>query len=202
MQDSSETEKAKHPVIRAAHHINRVILLAVFFLLQTTFIILILKEYFELNTFETLLSIASSSLFLAFGYRYLDLHHEAHLYEELSVVGWVTIGAVICYLLNIYANFGGVLSAGLTGTIASFIPAIRKKSEYLKQVPAPIYCGAFIGMSSTSIASSIYFVIIAGLISGIIFMLSKSLFVGIGGKLGTVAFAGVVIASFIFILFR
>jgi hypothetical protein len=202
MQDSSDTEKEKQPVIRTAHHINRVLLLAVFFLLQTTFIILILKEYFEFNTFETLLSIASASLLLAFGYRYLDLHHETHSYEDSSVVAWVTVGAIICYLLNVYANLGGVLSAGLTGTIASFIPSFRKKSEYLKQLPAPIYCGAFIGMSSIIIASSIYFVIIAGVISGFIFMLSKSLFVGVGGKLGTVAFAGVVIASFIFILFK
>jgi hypothetical protein len=185
-----------------AHKPNRFIMLAVFFLLQSAFIILIAKEYFDLSSTVAFISIIFFSILLAIGYQHIDLHDEKHVYEDISVLIWVPFGAVVCYLLTIHGELSGVLSAGIVGTLASFIPSINPKSNYLQQIPAPIYCGSFIGMSSITIAPSIYFVITAGLVSGLIFMLSKSLFIGVGGKLGTVAFAGVVVASLLLIFLK
>ena len=48
-------------------------------------------------------------------------------------------------------------------------------------------------MSSTEISPSIEFAIAAGSITGILYMLSKNLFLGLGGKLGTIAFIGVAV---------
>ena len=62
------------------------------------------------------------------------------------------------------------------------------------------YCGAFIGMTSLSIAYSFYFVLAASFFAGVLLLVSKSLFNGLGGKLGTVAFTAVTITSFIFFL--
>ena len=132
----------------------------------------------------------------------MNLHDEKDIYEKISVAFWLPFGAVFCYFLSIYANLGSVLAAGITGTLASFLPLINKKSDYLQKLPATIYCGSFVGMSSIAIAPSISFVILAGILASILFILSKNLFVGIGGKLGTIAFGGVVMASLIFFLLK
>jgi hypothetical protein len=56
-------------------------------------------------------------------------------------------------------DFGSVISAGIIGTLASFLPSINKESYYLKQLPAAIYCGVF--MSSVAIIPSIVLVVAA-----------------------------------------
>ena len=75
---------------------------------------------------------------------------------------------------------------------------IKKQSFYLKKLPPALYCGAFIGMSSSAVTPSIYFVIAAGMVAGLFYMFSKNLFLGVGGKLGTIAFVGVVTVSLIY----
>jgi hypothetical protein len=62
------------------------------------------------------------------------------MYMKIYSSPWVPVGAVMCYLLNLYFDFGSVISAGIIGTLASFLPSINKESYYLKQLPAAIYC--------------------------------------------------------------
>jgi uncharacterized protein (DUF983 family) len=172
------------------------IVLTVLFM-QITFLTMIVKEQYKLNNFAAIFLILVLSLILLFGYKYLDLHHEEYVYEKLLVALWVPLGAVMCYLLNLHYGFGSVISAGITGTLASFLPSINKESYYLKKLPVAIYCGVFVGMSSVEIIPSIFMVSAAGILAGLFFMLSKNLFVGMGGKLGSIAFAGVVIITLI-----
>ncbi len=167
-------------------------------LIQVAFLTTIAKEQFETGNFTALLSMLLLALTLFFGYRYVDLHHEKYEYENIWVIVWVPVGAIICYLINVIGGLGSVLSAGITGTVASFIPEINKESGYLKKLPAAIYCGVFVGMSSAEIVPSIGFVIAAGMLAGVFLMLSKNMFLGLGGKLGTVAFGGVVIVSLLY----
>ncbi|EDM43012.1 hypothetical protein SCB49_12344 [unidentified eubacterium SCB49] len=159
---------------------------------QLVFLSLIIKEHYQTNKI-VLISILFLILIFVISLKHLDLHHEAYAYEKLSVVIWVPVGAVVCYLLNVHYGLGSVIAAGIVGTIASFFPLINKKSDYLKQIPTSIYCGAFVGMSSTEISTSVSFALIAGIIAGIFLLLSKNLFIGVGGKLGTMAFLGVII---------
>lgn len=159
---------------------------------------MIVKEQYKADNFTALLLLLFITLTLLFGYKYLNLHHEEYSYEKTSVAIWVPIGAIVCYLLNIYTDLGSVLSAGIIGTLASFLPSINnKQSDYLRKVPDAIYCGVFVGMSSIEITPSIRLIIAAGILSGIFFILSKNLFVGIGGKLGSIAFGGVVLINLI-----
>jgi hypothetical protein len=44
-----------------------------------------------------------------------------NMYEKFTVAR-VPVGAVMCYLLNLYFDFGSVISAGIIGTLASFYP--------------------------------------------------------------------------------
>lgn len=129
-----------------------------------------------------------------------QLHHEEHAYEHILVVLWIPVGALTSFYLNNYIHLGPVLSAAITGTTGSFIPVLKKSSAYLRQLPAAIYCGAFIGMSSSGVAPNFLFIITASFFTAGLLLLSKNLFAGVGGKLGTLAFAGVVITSFIFFI--
>ena len=166
-------------------------------LIQIIFLSMIIKEQYAANNVLISTAIIVVILSTFFGYRYLDLHHHKYNYERLSVVIWVPIGAFLCYIINIYLGLGSVLAAGIIGVLASFVPKINSQSNYLKKLPTVIYCGAFVGMSSAQITPSISFVIAAGSITGLLYMLSKNLFLGIGGKLGALAFAGVIIVSLI-----
>ena len=179
------------------HKIIRFLMIATVLFIQITFLTMIVKENYETNTviiIAALLIIAS----IVFGYKYLDLHHEDYAYEKISIVIWVPIGAIVCYLLNVNGHLGSILAMGIVGTIASFLPSLNKKSNYLKEIPASIYCGAFVGMSSVETSPSIGFVISAGTLAGLFYMISKNLFLGVGGKLGTMAFAGVITATLIY----
>ncbi len=55
-------------------------------------------------------------------------------------------------------------------------------------------------MSSEAIASSFGFIVAAGILAGVLLLYSKSLFLGVGGRLGIVAFASVVIVSLVLFL--
>ncbi|APY00317.1 hypothetical protein BWR22_08310 [Lacinutrix venerupis] len=165
------------------------------FIIQLFFLGMIIKEHFIHNNFIIVIIIVCFILTVFLGYRYLNLHHETYDYERFSIAIWVPIGAVLCYILNVVFALGSVLAAGIIGVLASFAPQINNQSNYLKKLPTAIYCGAFVGMSSAQITSSIHLVIAAGTITGILYMLSKNLFLGIGGKLGALAFAGVVIVT-------
>ncbi|MCK0159148.1 hypothetical protein [Allomuricauda sp. F6463D] len=179
------------------HKVIRTLMVTTVLFMQLTFLTMIVKEHYATN-FSIIVGVIFILLTILYGHRYLNLHHEEYGYEKITIAIWVPIGAVLCYLINIQGGLGGILSMGIVGTSASFVPYINKKSNYLKQLPASIYCGAFVGMSSVETTPSIDFVIAAGLLAGLFFMTSKNLFLGIGGKLGTMAFAGVTIATFIY----
>ncbi|GGG45973.1 hypothetical protein [Bizionia arctica] len=180
------------------HRVLRVFSVLSILLLQIAFLSLTLKEKYESENYVAILSILGICLTMYLAYLYLDFHYEDYVYEKITVAIWVPIGAIICFALNVYTGLGSVLAASITGVLASFIPCLNKKSYYLKDLPPAIYCGTFIGMSSMEISSSWNFVLAAGVLSGIYYILSKNLYIGIGGKLGTIAFGGVISVSLIY----
>ncbi|WP_211321924.1 hypothetical protein [Tenacibaculum gallaicum] len=113
---------------------------------------------------------------------------------------FVIIGALLTSYLHLFTNLSSVLVATLIGTLASFLPNLNKKSKVLQNIPNAMYCGCFVGMSQKHIAIDYSFIIIAGSIAGIFYMFSKNLFLGVGGKLGTVAFGSVVISSLLLLI--
>lgn len=179
------------------HKAIRFLMVATVLFTQSTFLTMIVNSHYETNAVIVIVALFILAT-IVFGYWYLDLNHEDYAYEKISVVIWVPIGSLLCYFLNITLGLGAILAMGIVGTLAAFAPHLNKKSNYLKQLPASIYCGAFVGMSSVETSPSIGFVLAAGILAGLFFMMSKNLFIGAGGKLGTMAFAGVIIASLIY----
>ena len=108
----------------------------------------------------------------------------------------VALAGILTYYVSVDLHFGPVIASAGIGFIASYFTIF--KSSFLKTLPAPLYCGTFVGMCGSFHAEDYFFVAYAGLIAGIIYILTRDALNGIGGKLGSIAFGGVVIVSFIF----
>ncbi|QCR23424.1 hypothetical protein [Pontibacter sp. SGAir0037] len=168
-------------------------------LLQTSFLLAIVLE--KLNIVPILIFVVAISILVLIAYTKVPTHQDKHLREDFFAVVFVVLGAVLTFYLNVTIQLGPVIAAGTTGTIASFIPELNRKSVLLREVPASAYCGAFVGMSSPSIAGNIVFILFASFVAGLLLVFSKNIFRGFGGKLGTIAFGGVAVAYIIIFLF-
>lgn len=186
-----------HQLAKRSRFVRKTSIL-ILLIIQIAFLSAIFRENFQ--SVWVLLSIIVICPLILVTYLRGPIHHYDHQYEHILVVSWIPVGAVSSFYLNHYLGLGPVISAAAIGTLGSFIPEINKESNYLKQLPAVMYCGAFIGMSSTRVAPDVFFILAASFFTAVLILVSKSLFSGVGGKLGTLAFTGVAITSFIYYL--
>ncbi len=107
---------------------------------------------------------------------------KADLYNFFAVIA----GAFATYALSTHLQLGPVVAAGLVGLLA----ALFKPS-----CAVAAYCGAFVGMACPCYIFSHTVLLAASLAAGIIYVISGPVFNGFGGKLGTIAFAGCIIAG-------
>ncbi|MGJ1430547.1 hypothetical protein ACR79M_02755 [Sphingobacterium spiritivorum] len=182
------------------HRLLRFFLIGLLFIIQLLFLLAIFRENMQ-SPWVSVFIIAISILILV-SYIRAPIHHDKHLYDHILVSIGVPLGAISCYYLHTHFHLGTVFSAGIIGTAGSFVPILNKRSAYLQQLPAAIYCGAFVGMSSEGIANGFTFILAASICTAVLLVVSKSLFSGIGGKLGTLAFLGVSITYLIIFLIR
>ncbi len=100
----------------------------------------------------------------------------------------VTFGVFLTYSLVHFFSLNVIISASSVGLLGAI---------GLKKHQIPIYCGAFAGMVSVVLFSFLE-VLILSVICSIIYTLSKTIFNGFGGKLGTIAFLSSLIVHSIF----
>jgi hypothetical protein len=98
----------------------------------------------------------------------------------------VLAGGLVTYWISVDLKQGAVVASALVGIFGA---------AFLKPYAVPIYCGSFVGMASAAVLR-FPAVALAGAVAGVIFVLGKHVFNGFGGKLGTIAFAGCVIAAY------
>lgn len=172
------------------------------FVTLALFLLMIVKE----NPGDHTALIFFTSIVILVLYAFLKLkkvlHQEQTEFESFKLAIWVPVGALTTYFLNHGSGLGPVLAAAIVGALASFIPDIKRRSVYLQGLPTAIYCGAFIGMSGLHVANGYAFVLTAAFFTGIFLMVSKSVLHGVGGKLGTLAFAGVAVTYLLVFLFK
>lgn len=106
------------------------------------------------------------------------------------------LGAIITFSLQLYAGFGAVLAASSVGLIAYFIHSIKRDDS---NIHIAGYCGTFIGMTSPLVFKDFYAIIMAGIIGAIVYVFSRNVFNGVGGKLGSIAFVAVCLTVFFFL---
>ena len=97
---------------------------------------------------------------------------------------FTVIGCLAAYFLNIYLNQGAIIAASLVGIISAC---------FIKKYSIAIYTGAFAGMISPAILHDFYHILLASVITGIVFAFSNRVFEGFGGKLGATAFTSWII---------
>ena len=107
-----------------------------------------------------------------------------HVYEFLGVF----IGGILACIIARDLKLGVVVAASLVAIIAHLV---------VPKYSVPVYCGAFVGMTSNALLFTRSEVAIASAIAGIIFVISSYVFGGFGGKLGTIAFISTIITSLI-----
>ena len=101
----------------------------------------------------------------------------------LGAANWLT------FVLNHSAGMGAVVASAVVGLAGGIL---------FPKYGAAIYCGSFVGMSSTAILPGAFALLISSLIAGGVFVMSEHTLNGIGGKLGTIAFIGSVITGLAF----
>jgi hypothetical protein len=135
-------------------------------------------------------------LIASFFHSYIKEYHIE--YDSWKSAIWIFSGTIGTWFLRTEFNLDAVFATALIGTIASSLQMLFKNNKYLAQIAAPIYCGAFIAMSN--LEKDLTFIIIAASFSFILLIMSKTILNGIGGKLGTIAFNGVVLAYLFYLL--
>lgn len=99
--------------------------------------------------------------------------------------------AISVFLLHTNDIVNPVIASAVLGFIGTYIP-IGKMFER-SFFEACWYSGSFAGMTSSFIAQSPIHIFLISIFSGMIFYFTQQKFKGVGGKLGSIAFMGVVL---------
>ena len=138
-----------------------------------------------------LLILIACGVLLATSKVYASITEEVHdLENHWHIMASVFIGSVATFVLNIQLHWGAVLSAAAVGVLGGYLPGwvkLPKAEDYA----APVYCGAFVGMSSALVLSNLWLVVLASFLASVLFVITKNVYLGVGGKLGTIAFMAV-----------
>ena len=116
--------------------------------------------------------------------------------ERLVIIIMATIGTLATHLLSKHLQIDTVTSASIVGIISGLTSYILAKEKCYRYSEA-IYCGTFTGMTSLMFFTNGIDALIAGIVTGIVFVLSLNIFKGFGGKLGSIAFLSVFISIII-----
>lgn len=120
------------------------------------------------------------------------LHHATSVPEAVPLfvddVVHVMLGALAVQLAIRSGGMTAVQAAPLVGGLAWLGSRAGLLDE--RVLPASLYCGAFAGMTSSHVLPGTLWVVLAGIIAGVIYSWARHFWVGIGGKLGAIAFAG------------
>lgn len=112
---------------------------------------------------------------------------------QLRPVLLAAIGALAVLALSRGAVLSVVLAAALVGCAGALLEHLSQGRGVGRDVAAPLYCGAFAGMTSALVLHHPVWVVLAGALAGLLLALLGNSWRGIGGKLGSTAFLGVVI---------
>jgi hypothetical protein len=97
-----------------------------------------------------------------------------------------TLAAALTYFLNFNLGLGPFIASALVGLVAG---------KLFPKFAAPIYAASFVSMSSSEALPSLTLSALSGLFTGLMYLSVQKIFVGVGGKLGLVAFLAVFLSQ-------
>jgi hypothetical protein len=104
-------------------------------------------------------------------------------------------GAVAVLALSRTHLSSAVLAAALVGSGGGLLEHLSRGRGPMRDGAAPLYCGAFAGMTSELVLRHPGWVLLAGVLAGLLLTLLGNSWQGIGGKLGSIAFLSVAATS-------
>ena len=121
------------------------------------------------------------------------LRHAGH--GPVGRVQWPEVALAALAALGVLALTRGasasvVLATALVGAAGGALEAAGRSRHRWQGVAAPVYCGAFAGMTSELVLGHPAWVVLAGGLAGLVLSVLSDSWSGIGGKLGTIAFLG------------
>ena len=121
------------------------------------------------------------------------LRHAGH--GPAGRVQWPEVALAALAALGVLALTRGasasvVLATALVGAAGGALEAAGRSRHRWQGVAAPVYCGAFAGMTSELVLGHPAWVVLAGGLAGLVLSVLSDSWSGIGGKLGTIAFLG------------
>lgn len=158
--------------------------------LHYAFIVAVLAERSQ-STYH-LIALIIALFLIAYTYKHTPIKKVTYTFSDALNVVFVLLGALATFALSVETSLNTVFVASALGLLGAFIP----KHKLLKEAPAALYCGTFIGMTSTFLVANGYlFIAFAGAFGGLVYIIAKPFLNGFGGKLGTIAFGGVAFAT-------
>jgi hypothetical protein len=129
-------------------------------------------------------------------------HDSADLVLDLTMVVAIMSAAVVTFVISVNGGGPVVAAAGVSLAYAYLAEQAGKrlKNPIFETLSAPVYCGAFVGMSFELIFTNTWMVALAALVAGLVYVISDGVYEGIGGKLGTIAFVGSLVAKMMLFL--
>lgn len=113
------------------------------------------------------------------------------LNSDINIAFYFIIGAVVTYYINKINRTGTVLASSAVGLIGGLILPVVYGGPGSNYAVA-LFCGSFVGMTVIDRLTTEFYLFISSFMGSIIYYYSQVNFVGLGGKLGTTAFASVV----------
>lgn len=104
--------------------------------------------------------------------------------------GMPALAALGVLALTRGASASVVQATALVGAAGGALEAAGQSRHRWQGVAAPVYCGAFAGMTSQLVLGHPAWVVLAGGLAGLVLSVLSDSWSGIGGKLGTIAFLG------------
>ncbi|KAB3533436.1 hypothetical protein [Alkaliphilus serpentinus] len=107
--------------------------------------------------------------------------------NKLYILALAILSVNITWYLNHGMGYGAIIANGLVGVlVAILLPG---------HLAAAAYTASFVGMSSIAVLPSIAVATGAGIIVGILLVITAEVYAGIGGKGGTTAALATIIAK-------
>ncbi len=152
-----------------------------------TFLVLALWEL-RTQLFSTILLIIVLIFFI---YGLVDLFSKLteiqfNIRIDLITIFITALSALLTWVLNHNMNFKSVIASSIVGLIGYFVTRLLKREDF-GNLSVPIYCGSFVGMSSTLVLFSWEIALFSGILCGILLVLMRGIYKGVGGKLGAMA---------------
>jgi hypothetical protein len=95
------------------------------------------------------------------------------------------IGTLAALTLMRGVGAAPILAAGVTGVVGGeCVRLVKGARDYHG---APIYVGAFVGITSRQAFHNVWWIMVAGVLAGVAWSVSRNAWVGVGGKMGTMA---------------